>query len=284
MKVISVCFFALLNISVEAFSAPNPERFEFEKAAAIYHLVKDGGIIYLRPNEYNEAQGFIRIYETLDQYLFELEMLNSNAVFALDEQPLIDEFVLVNGTGKKRYLLKDGWLGDGDIDKWVPMSPEDYSKLKDVIDERKKIDGSKTTAEGLENFTARIQDAAQENEIPRFESQFNRNDEEKVVAVLKSNGQDSSNNGNTSDLEEAITYREDGRSESANLTVADQERIAKELPIGSNKKFLGEADLQNNSQVQENRIQEIVSSSNWKWLAIFAFLIAGCIKYVQRKR
>src|SRR5687768_15022944 len=106
MKAIYVSIFVFLTISLGVASDPAPKRFEFEKAAAIYHLVKDGGIIYLRPNEYNDTQGFIQIYEALDQYLYELDMLANDVVFDLEKQPILDEFLLVNGTATKKYLLK----------------------------------------------------------------------------------------------------------------------------------------------------------------------------------
>lgn len=282
MKTIYVSIFVFLTISLGVASDPAPKRFEFEKAAAIYHLMKDGGIIYLRPNEYNEAQGFIRIYEALDQYLYELDMLANDVVFDLEKQPLLDEFLLVNGTATKSYLLKDGWFGDGD--KWVPMSREDYAKLRSVIDERKDLDGSKTAAEGLKDFTARIQEAGQQNGIPEFETQFNRYDQEKVVAVLESNGKESSRDRNASGIEEVIPVSEGVRSESINLTETGSERIAKEHSVSSNKEILEEVDLKNISQVQEIGILEMVSGSHWKWSAIFAFFIAIYFIYVQINR
>lgn len=282
MKAICVSIFVLLTIPINVASNPAQERFEFEKTAAIYHIMKDSGIIYLRPNEYNEAQGFIRIYEALDQYLYELDMLANDVVFDLEKQPLLDEFLLVNGTATKSYLLKDGWFGDGD--KWVPMSREDYAKLRSVIDERKDLDGSKTAAEGLKDFTARIQEAGQQNEIPEFETQFSRYDKEKVIAVLESNGKESPRNRNASGIEEVIPVIEGVRSESINLTETGSERIAKEHPVSSNKEILEEVDLKNILQLQEKKIPEMVSSSHWKWSAIFAFFGAICFLYVKRKR
>lgn len=107
MKFINASILVILAISLNVASDTAPERFEFEKTVAIYHLAKDGGIIYSRPDEYNEAQGFIRIYEVLDQYLVELEVLNSDPLFEIEEQPITEEFVLVNGTATKAYLLKE---------------------------------------------------------------------------------------------------------------------------------------------------------------------------------
>lgn len=89
MKVFILSILSLFILAMDAVSDSDPVPFEFNQTVAIYHLTQDGGIIYTRPSEYNEAQGFIRIYEAMDQYLGELGNPSGNAFLHPDEQPVI---------------------------------------------------------------------------------------------------------------------------------------------------------------------------------------------------
>lgn len=283
MKPFIISVVTLFMITMDVASDPSPVSFEFSKTVAIYHLTKDGGIIYTRPSEYNEQQGFIRLYEAMDQYLVELNNPSGSPFLHPEEQPVVGEFLLVNGTATKKYFLKEGWLGDGE--QWVPMSQDDYARLTDMLAQRKNLAGSNTTAEGLEEFTARIHEAAQENEILEFGKKFERDDDQKVeVSSPETDEQESSSARNTSDTEEIIQDRGYVQSESVDSTETSPERIAKPLPVSNDKEILDKVEPNDNSQDQDESMQTNGSDYNWKGAVVLIILIAGCFLYFRRKR
>lgn len=165
-------------------AASASDNFRFDQTIAIYHMVETGGVIYVRPDEYDENQGFIKIYEALDQYLADLQQRKSTAFSPPNEQLLKSELILVNGEFDKKYLLKEGWLGDGE--NWVPMANSDYQILWDFLDERKNLPGSTTAAEELANFTARLQAATDPTDIPAFDVQFGKSQKANLQATAAS--------------------------------------------------------------------------------------------------
>lgn len=178
---IIICLFLGALNSSAAFASDN---FRFDQTIAIYHMVEAGGIIYVRPDEYDENQGFIKIYEALDQYLADLQQTQSTAFSPPDEQPLKSELILVNGEFDKKYLLKEGWLGDGE--NWVPMDRSDYQILWDLIDGRRNLPGSATAADELAEFTARLQAATDPTDIPAFDVQFGKSQKTNLQATTTS--------------------------------------------------------------------------------------------------
>lgn len=280
MKVFVLSVFSLFALSMEAVSDPVP--FEFNKTVAIYHLTQDGGIIYTRPSEYNEAQGFIVMYEAMDQYLGELGNPSSNTFLHPDEQPVLEEFLLVNGATTKTYFLKEGWLGDGE--QWVPMNQDDYAKLTDMIAHRKDLAGSRTSTEGLEEFTSQIHQAARENETLEFDKMFDFADQEMEEAPLESNGKKSSNASNTSEMKEIMQDSGDSQSKGANLTEISSERIAKSRLVRNDNEILEEVEIHSNTPAQEKGMQVDEPTYLWKWTAICVFLISSILLFFRRKR
>jgi hypothetical protein len=172
MKALPIIIF-LLSVNLLSVAAAEyvTEEFKFEQTITIYHMINDSGIIYLRPDKYDENQGFIKIFEAMDQYLTELQQSEREAFLPPADLPLTGELVFVNGVAEKQYFLKEGWLGDGE--NWVPMNERHYKTLSSFINGRRDAPGSATAAAELAAFTATLRDANQ-NGIPDFEAQFGR--------------------------------------------------------------------------------------------------------------
>lgn len=154
----------LSAMSMGGVAEPFSEEFAFSESVAIYHMVENGAVIYARPDEYDENQGFIKVYEVLDQYLAELENPADKAFLPSEEKPVVGEFMLVNRDSEKKYFLREGWLGDGK--NWVPMDGSDYETLWSVVDGRRSDSRSVTSTEELAAYTARVREATELDGTP----------------------------------------------------------------------------------------------------------------------
>lgn len=172
MRVILSVFLAPL-LAVAAVPELSSDRFDFTETLWIYHMVDGGGIIYQAPIEYHPENsgslGSVIVYEALDQYMAELGDPHKPEFFIQpgEEQPILDKFVFVTGVSQKTYLLKENWLGDGK--KWVPMHPEDYEKLRSMIDSRRAGHGNLNPVEALEKFTAEVHSSGQQDVPPAWQ-------------------------------------------------------------------------------------------------------------------
>lgn len=263
------------------------ERYEFERTVAIYHLVDDGGIIYLRPSDYYGAQGFIRIYEALDEYLFELEASVVDTVLDPTGLPLLDEFLFVNGKESKQYFLKNGWLGDGD--RWVAVGHEDYKAIRNVVDERKNVPGSKTASDELRDFTAKIQIEAQESGPLTFDEQFERGsklrpkldvgktkvvplDSENIsTGTLHPKNKSTNRVGGVTDVEEATREKV--------MNPEKPDSVALNNPKNSSNRLPSIDKV----PPKEHMPQEVISRSKISWLLLAALCLIVVFSYVRRR-
>lgn len=272
----------MLTSSPSVLSETNAERFEFRETVAIYHLMGAAGIIYLRPDEYDENQGFIRVYEALDDYLAEFDSTTGDAFLDPMEQPILDEFLFVNGSSQKNYFLKEGWIGDGE--KWVPMSGSDYKKLKDMIDGRKNVDGSLTDADGLTDFTARIRERAHGNLTPTYQEAFGQRLQEKVLpnTVVEMDGLSRKNSVNrVSDSQK----REIAQSESTQATAKVPEYVSARNSLDTHGLRNDDSDPSNNYSAQSETTTTVGEGNGaWKAAAIFLLFLVGCFLYFRSRR
>ena len=272
----------LLTSSPRVLSETNPEQFEFRETVAIYHLMDNGGIIYLRPDEYDENQGFIRIYEALDEYLAELDSTTGDVFLNPVEQPILDEFRFVNGSAQTNYFLKDGWIGVGE--KWVPISGSDYKKLRSTIDGRKNLDGSLTDADGLADFTARIHDVAQGNPAPTYQEAFVQHHQEKVVSKTVVETHELSHKDSVNKVGDN-PEREIAQSASAKVTTKIPEHVSASDSLNSHGLTHGDANIPNNYSTR-SETTTTVSGGNGAWIAatIFLLFLVGCFLYFRPRR
>lgn len=291
MKALPIIILLLIaNPLVVAAAEPAAEEFKFEQTITIYHMINDSGIIYLRPDKYDENQGFIKIYEALDQYLTELQQPERETFSPPVDLPLTGKLVFVNGVTEKQYLLKEGWLGDDE--NWVPMNERDYKTLLSLINGRRNLPGSATGAAELAAFTATLRDANQ-NGIPDFEAQLGSSRKQQSLTEVNAS-EDAPPINNDNHIE-----RHDDLSGNSSSPIRDNVPRAEEAvrPAGVDlaKTALKTTKLSPDKQViREHNDQAApadasISAENsqpsrtWPQSALLLLLAGGLIYFVQKR-
>ncbi|WP_027330712.1 hypothetical protein [Marinimicrobium agarilyticum] len=275
------------------------DRFDFTETLWIYHMVDEGGIVYQAPIEYNERVGSVIVYEALDQYMAELGDPHEPEFFIQpsEEQPVLDKFVFVTGVSQKTYFLKDHWLGDGK--KWVPMHPEDYKKLRSMIDSRRAGHGNLNPVEALEKFTEEVHSSGQQDVPPAWqpvqEHQEETPTEESANNQRPSHGSseppvvnDSHESENDSINEKSLK----GQSDNSGPTVSHSDGIAEKRLSKDQEASIEDEGSPNAPPDQPLGAEgadaatgaDELKNGNWNLVAIFSVLFLCYFLYARKKR
>ncbi|WP_027330714.1 hypothetical protein [Marinimicrobium agarilyticum] len=292
MRVILVVFLAPL-LAVAGVPDSSSDRFDFTETLWIYHMVDEGGVVYQAPIEYNERVGSVIVYEALDQYMAELGAPHEPEFFIQpnEEQPVLDKFVFVTGVSQKTYLLKDHWLGDGK--KWVPMHPEDYKKLRSMIDSRRAGHGNLNPVEALEKFTEEVHSSGQQDVPPAWqpvqEHQEETPTEESANNQRPSHGSseppvvnDSHESENDSIDEKSLK----GQSDDSGPTVSRSAGIAEKRLSKDQEVVIEDGKSHSASPAQPPGVAaaDKLKSGKWKLVTIFSVLFLCYFLYARKKR
>lgn len=271
----------LSAIATNAVSESASEKFLFKETVAIYHMVEDGAVIYVRPDEYDENQGFIKVYEALDQYLAELSTPGNQSFFPSEEQPIIGELMLVGRNSEKKYFLKDGWLGDGE--NWVPMNGSDYKSLWSFVERRRRHPGSVTSMEQMLAFTAAIREATEPEGAPGASVQSIGSQEarnlsgsipekqtsfESETARVGRNATITSSSG-TAQADEGAQAKEYSQSAEVAQSPPDSVKAAAEQGSSGQGLVSRNFDGQDHSPTPGATVQEKARTRTWSWALLF---------------
>lgn len=290
MKELVLVIFLFLSSMPEGVAAEaDTEEFEFSETIAIYDLVENGGIIYARPDRYDENQGFIKVYESLEQYLAELSGPVDATLFPPENQPLTGEFMLVTRDSQKRCLLKEGWLGDGE--HWVPMHARDYNILWSVVDARRDLSGAVTGDEELKAYTAAVRDSVGSDNVS--DSVIRRGQRQEVGGQVLAGGEKTSESSSA----EPVSDDRSSSSGPANkeIRVEGDAQPFEGRPVSANSTnttglgFRGGSLSVNQSATRDasptprEAIQERSHARSWRWVLLSIAIFALSL-YLYKKR
>lgn len=263
-----------------AFGESESELFDFRKTLAIYHLLDDGAIIYVRPEGYSESQAFIRIYETLDNYLAELEQHEIDISINPDDLPLVDELMFLNWKTQKLYRLKEGWLGDGN--RWVPITASDYNKVKATLEVRKNRDESKTGKKDLSDFTKRINGRSQDIMAADYDDHFSVSNE----GDLESEDRDNANKPAKQNDHVVVVDRQENKG-GRSINSSNEAKLPKNVSVNTSPSYritkiegLGESGSEFISADEKNEDPR----SKLVIVSCFVLFLIGSVLYVRKMR
>lgn len=160
----------LLSLCIsKTFAQENQQAFDYTKTVWIINVMEGSGTVYgrPRPEDYNPRQGFIRIYEILIKYVYNMQDLNS--AIPPSSLTVTHELILINGAAEQRILIGDHWISD---EKNIALISEvDYSNLKEWLGTLEKNQDYKNNPP-IDKLVKAFRDGTY-SEIESFDKYFN---------------------------------------------------------------------------------------------------------------